>query len=142
MKVPFGSGSAIGPNDMAFLQPSMSTKKLQRLFMSGTVMPVWSCPRIPGNPSACAALSPSVMANVAAALQRTALSHCILSLLPARCSRRFRHNSVMKPRIMRTGQHELRDLAVLAVACGSMLRRVAPEARSLGAPALTLLLKL
>jgi hypothetical protein len=70
MNVPFGSGSAIGPNDIAFLQPSTSTKNVSASFMSGTVIPVWSCPRIPGSPFAWAAPSASVMANVVAALQR------------------------------------------------------------------------
>jgi hypothetical protein len=32
------------------LASSTSTKKVSASFMSGTVMPVWSWPRIPGNP--------------------------------------------------------------------------------------------
>ena len=53
MKVPLSS--AKGPNDMAFLQPTTSVKKSTACFMSGTVTPVWSWPRMPGIVSADAA---------------------------------------------------------------------------------------
>ena len=50
MNVPLSSAN--GPNDIAFLQPTTSVKKSTACFMSGTVMPVWSWPRMPGMESA------------------------------------------------------------------------------------------
>ena len=61
MKVPLSSAN--GPNDMAFLQPTTSVKKSTACFMSGTVMPVWSWPRMPGMESADAVpMPPAIVA--------------------------------------------------------------------------------
>src|SRR5258705_4228386 len=50
MNVPLSSEN--GPNDIACAQPSTSVKKAVAAFTSGTVMPVWSWPRMPGMESA------------------------------------------------------------------------------------------
>src|SRR5258708_5455878 len=78
MNVPLSSEN--GPNDIACAQPSTSVKKAVAAFTSGTVMPVWSWPRMPGMESAKA--DDAAAESVSAAKASSALGACLNS----RCS--------------------------------------------------------
>ena len=56
-KVVQPKNSDVGGYHIAFLQPTTSVKKVTACVMSGTVTPVWSWPRMPGIPSAEAAVA-------------------------------------------------------------------------------------
>src|SRR5664279_4899091 len=69
MNVPLSSEN--GPNDIGCVHPTTSMKKAVAAFTSGTVMPVWSCPRRPGMDSADAGSSDTPVISTATAANKT-----------------------------------------------------------------------
>ena len=61
MNVP--SSSRNGPNSTAFSQPMTSVKNASASATSGTVMPIWSTPRMPGMGSASAGMAAQAAAS-------------------------------------------------------------------------------
>src|SRR5580704_1039571 len=117
MKLPFSSAN--GPNDIASLQPSTLTKKSVACLMSGTVMPVWSWPRIPGIGSAWATVAPAKTAAPTAAMIMLRFANTSLSSVGSQIQRFAPWPPVTDDATLSPRERTERRCSVLGVMLGS-----------------------